>query len=481
MRQHDASAGDLASANGSGSQDGPLRRWLDDLGVLRIGSVRRLAGADFASLTGDTMVFTAMVFAVLSVGATEFQVGLALAAQGAGVAVALLFGGVLGDRHPRRSVMVAADLLRFASQGTIAVLLLLGDASYWQLIASQLVHGVGTGFYMPASGAIVPDAVGAGLEQPTNAVKQVGRSVAGLGGPALGAFAVYLSGPGLAISADAATFLVSAYLLFGLSLAKPDKREGVENEKAASMLADLREGWSEFLGLSWMRIVTVQFTLVNALVLAQFFVFGPTLAADAHGGGVGTWATILFALALGELIGGFAVVSWRPECPLVVGTIAFLLWSAPLALLASHAPLAWILGGGVCAGAGAAVFTVLWETAVQLNTASEQRSRLMAFEQFGSLVGVPFGFLLAGLIGERIGPEQGLLGSLIFLNLAGLFVLTRRSVWELRGQPRGASRFDGVAAAGETDPLLAEAMVTAERLEGDWWVKVPAAELGDGV
>ncbi len=474
MRQHDAAGSQTANGSGSQNERKAFRRWLGDLSVLQLASVRRLVGADFASLTGDTMVFTAMVFAALSVGATEFEVGLTLAAQGAGVALALLFGGVLGDRHPRRSVMVAADLMRFASQGTIAVLLISGHASYWQLIAAQLVHGVGTGFYMPASGAIVPDAVGAGLEQPTNALKQVGRSVAGLGGPALGAFAVSLSGPGLAIAADAATFLLSAYLLFGLSLATPENTE--QDEPQSTMFAELREGWKEFLALPWMRIVTVQFTLVNALVLAQFFVFGPTLAADSGGGGVGTWATILFALALGELIGGLAVVSWRPERPLVVGTVAFLAWSAPLALMAMHAPRAWLFVGGICAGAGAAVFVVLWETTVQLNTEPAQRSRLMSFEQFGSLVGVPFGFLLAGFLGERIGADQGLLGSLVFLNLAGLIVLTRRSVWELRGEPRTAGPLDGGAAAIPTGELGG---ATVERFEGGRWVTVPAADGGD--
>lgn len=135
---------------GSASQTG---------GLLRERAVRLVVGADLASLVGTFMVLAAMPFAVLSIGGSAVWVAAVLAAQGLSLAAFLPIGGVLGDRFPRKSVMIAADLLRLGSQAVLAVLLLTGSASLWQLVAAQVIHGIGTGLFMPAASAIVPDAV----------------------------------------------------------------------------------------------------------------------------------------------------------------------------------------------------------------------------------------------------------------------------------------------------------------------------------
>src|SRR4051812_7068850 len=98
---------------------------------------RRLVLAQFASGVGRFMVLAAMPFAVFSIGGSTSEIGIALACE-AGVFVSfLLVGGIAGDRLVRRSVLVGSDLLRFASQGSVAMLLILGDAAFWQLVLAQ--------------------------------------------------------------------------------------------------------------------------------------------------------------------------------------------------------------------------------------------------------------------------------------------------------------------------------------------------------
>jgi MFS family permease len=53
----------------------------------------------------------------------------------------VLAGGVVGDRLPRRRVMLASDLARCATQATTAVLLATGTARLWQLLVLQAAHG----------------------------------------------------------------------------------------------------------------------------------------------------------------------------------------------------------------------------------------------------------------------------------------------------------------------------------------------------
>lgn len=74
-----------------------------------------LTGATL-SYAGTALVPVALSFAVLQSGHGPDGLGLVLAAQSVPTIILLLLGGVLGDRCPRRSIMIGADLLRAVVQ-----------------------------------------------------------------------------------------------------------------------------------------------------------------------------------------------------------------------------------------------------------------------------------------------------------------------------------------------------------------------------
>jgi MFS family permease len=410
-------------------------------GPLREPAARRVVGADLASRFGDYMVFAAMPFAVLSIGGSPGWVAAVLAAQGLSLAVFLPVGGVMGDRFSRRSVMVAADLLRLGSQSILALLLLTGNASLWLLVVAQIVHGIGTGIFMPAASAVVPDAVRGDSVQGTNALKVMVGSVAMASGPAVGAVAVALAGAGLAMAADSATFAISAGLLSGLVVSERAPALGA----TVGYLAGLRRwggelwlGWREFWKLRWIRWMTLQFTLVNAVVIAPFYVFGPT-AAEKWFDGAGSWALILVGLGAGQFVGGVVGLTWHPRRPLVAAILVFCLWAIPLVVLACQVPLAFVVAAAFVGGIGIATFIVLWETTVQTHVREEIRSRVTSFEQFGSLGLVWLGFVLGGWLQEKVGTSAGLVVGAVVLIVASGAILLAPSVRQLRDR-RGVPR-----------------------------------------
>src|SRR3954451_21345011 len=103
----------------------------DSLQVLRVRNFRLLLTAQAASVFGDRMVAVALAFAVLEVGGSVSAVGLVLASGTAAPAASLLMGGGVAARRSRRAVMVAADLVRLGSQGTMAALLIADVAPVW--------------------------------------------------------------------------------------------------------------------------------------------------------------------------------------------------------------------------------------------------------------------------------------------------------------------------------------------------------------
>ena len=119
--------------------------------VLRLREFRLLFAGHGVSVFGDRMVAVALAFAVLELGGSASEVGLVLAASWVPAVASVLVGGVISDRVSRQTVMVSADLLRVASQGAMATLLISGAAEIWMLAALAGVTGAGTGFFSPAA------------------------------------------------------------------------------------------------------------------------------------------------------------------------------------------------------------------------------------------------------------------------------------------------------------------------------------------
>src|SRR5579871_5388211 len=103
---------------------------------------RLLLTARAVSGTGDAFTSVALPFAVLGVTHSAADVGYVLAARTTPMVVLLLFGGVLADRAPKRSVLLAgANLVRCASQAGLAAALLTGTASLVLMMALMAIYG----------------------------------------------------------------------------------------------------------------------------------------------------------------------------------------------------------------------------------------------------------------------------------------------------------------------------------------------------
>ncbi len=157
------------------------------MSVLRAARFRRYLLGQAASLFGDSLVPLTIAFAALDV-AGPGGVGVVLAANRIPVAVLVLAGGVLGDRWPRRRLMVGADVLRCAVQAVSGLLLVTGHAGLMALVVLQALAGVGTAVFVPAASGLVPSLVGEDQVLAANALlglvgnvnKVVSISVAGV-------------------------------------------------------------------------------------------------------------------------------------------------------------------------------------------------------------------------------------------------------------------------------------------------------------
>ncbi len=381
--------------------------------VLAHREFRLFIGARTISQLGNFASVTVLAFAVLSIGAGAGGVGLVLGAESLAMTVLLLLGGVLGDRMPRRRLLVHADLFRFITQGLTAALLLAGAARLWQLVILQLLSGAAAGINIPSINAIGQDTVPAPLRKDCNAAQSLVAAVSSVAGPGLGALMTAVWSPGAALAADAISFLVSAGLLSLLRVG------GERPEAAENVRTNLRRGWREFRRRRWLWSVTVLAGLAVLLEYAPVMALGPVVARQWLGG-VSAWAAILAAMGTGGIAGG-AVVAWmHPRKPLAWVVWGSLLWLPVLPLLAFHTPVWSIAAAAALMGFDNALYWTFWETTVQQRVPREVLARVKSFDALGTWGTSPAAYLL-------IGPAVALLGVSGTL-LTGAAILTAVTV-----------------------------------------------------
>lgn len=404
-----------------------------DLTALRNGRSRRLVLAQLTSAVGDGIVIAVLPFAILAIGGTETQFGIALAVQALAMAAFFLPAGVIGDRLNRRAVVVASDLLRAMARGAIAVLLISGDASFWLLLAAQAVHGAGSALFYTSMDGLVPEAIdNRDLLRRTNALRFIALSLGMTVGPAVGGVLYATAGAGFAFGLDAITFLISAALICRLPrCAASGSRTSTEPWSAIN---DVVEGWRAFRSIGWYWRVALEFAVLNTLVFAPYFVIGPQVAEQSLGG-AGAWAAILVALGAGELLGGLTVMSWEPPRPLQTATALVGAWILPLALLAALAPIGLLIAGAATAGAASAVFSAVWETAKHTHTPAHLRARLGSFDHLGSLGLVPFGYLFGVAMLGLLGASLTLAVGAVIVALATIAVAADPRIRSLGAEP----------------------------------------------
>jgi MFS family permease len=385
---------------------------------------RLLFAGRFAANLANAIAPIVLAFAVLDLGGSASELGLVLAARTVPMVLLLLFGGVIADRLPRHRVVLTANVVSALTQALVAVLLFSGSAQLWHLAAIEAVNGASAAFLMPAASGLTPQTVPASQLQPANALIRLAINGAFVGGSAAAGGLVATVGPAWGFAADAVFFTVGAVLL-GLIRLPPGDRVVTSN-----VLADLREGWTEFRSRTWVWAVVVQFAFVNMAGAAAFTTLGPVIADQSIGRGA--WGLVIAAQTAGMIAGGLIALRTRWDRPLLVGVVVVLL-EAPVLFMLGFEPLVvpLVVAAFVC-GIGIEVFTVAWDVSLQSHVPPDRISRVYAYDWFGSMVFVPVGQALAGPLALAVGLETAPVVCGVVVVAATLAVLASPSVRSLR-------------------------------------------------
>lgn len=406
-----------------------------------------LTAAAFVTNLGSHGALIAAAFAVLDAGGDGGDVGLVAAARTLPLVLFLLIGGAVADRLPRHRVMVAANALNCVSQGAFAVLVLAGEPALWQMMLLTALGGTGQAFFSPAAEGMLLSTVSGEQASRAFAVFRMAMQGAAVGGAALGGAMVAAIGPGWVLAADAVAFAVAGALRAFLDVGHIAPRA-----PGGGLLSDLREGWREFTGRTWLWAVVVQFAIANAVVGAADAVYGPLVARD-HLGGAGPWGLALGFFGAGTVAGALLMTRWKPRRLLLAGTLCVFPLALPSAALAIPVPVAVLCAVMFVTGVTLEVFGVSWMTALHQEIPEDKLSRVAAYDWFGSVALMPLATALAGPAESAFGRTPALWGCSVLIVVVTAGALCVPDVRNLRRRTKHVTTAAAQPSADAESPV----------------------------
>jgi MFS family permease len=316
-------------------------------------------------------------------------------------------GGVLADRHDRRLLIIASDLVRGALMVALAGVVAFG----LPVVLAPLLAAAATlvsSVHPPAVAASTPRLVDDAYLQKANAARTAIGQAAIVAGPALGAAVLAVSSPAVAILVNAATFLASAVLVATIP-GGPAFRPSAETTAAPRLVAELRTGIDALRGApAALRVIAA-----DVICSAVYGILTVTLVlvAGRVGAGPGGYGLLLGAFGVGGIAGATIAgrldgARWRRTLAVALALVA-----VPVAALGVADSLWVALPLAIVGGSGAVVAEVLSETALPRMLDDAVLARAYGIMLPVALSGIVAGSLVAGPLVALLGVSGALVAT----------------------------------------------------------------------
>ena len=359
-----------------------------------------------------------------------------------------LAGGVIADRLRKRSIMVVSGILNTIATVALAVIVYMGDITFWHFIYFGVFNGTVLALSMPARAAITPEIVGKDHVVNAMALQSATFNLSRIVGPALagGLIALVASGnTGSTQGVGIVLFTVSGLYAVSVTTIAWLRYKGDPQPSESNPIEQVKEGFQFMreerivLGLMVMGFVPMTFGFAVMFLL-------PAFNADVIGGGADTLGILMTGSGIGALAGSLVLAKLGDIGQ--KGRVMFYagyLWAIFIAGFALSETLVAAFAFGLATGLFGALMGSLNMSVVQIALPDHIRGRVMAIMMMAHGF-MPIGIIPISVVAENVGIDIALLLA-AFLLAASLFLLR---VWipELATIDRGHDE-------DEDDDLLA--------------------------
>lgn len=365
------------------------------------------------SLFGSWMQTTAEGFLVFELTGSPAYLGLVGFAVGVPSWIFMLYGGVIADRIPRRTLLMITQSAMMCMAFISAGLTFTGLIQPWQIVVLAFGLGVAQAFDAPARQAFVVEMVDREHLNNAIALNSTMFQTATVVGPAVAGLIYATMGPAWCFTINGFSYIA---VITALAFMKIEPAVTRMRNRA---LDDLREGLHYVRGHEAIRIIILIAVFVCVFGMA-FTTLMPAWAVVELGGDASTNGLLLSARGVGALIAAL-MIAWLGNYRfkgklLTLGTLMF-----PVLLIVFSFIKVLPYSLLVLVGIGWAVMVVFttMNTLVQSLVTDELRGRVMSLYTLAIFGGMPLGALWAGIFAEHFSePLTIAVGALIMLGFA---------------------------------------------------------------
>ena len=371
----------------------------------------------------------AFAYGVGGVAAT----GLVALVQLVPAALVAPLAAIAGDRYRRERVLFAGYVAQALSMAATAAALL-AEAPVPLVYGLAALAATSITITRPAQNALLPSLARTTDElTAANVASSWTESVSVLGGPALAAVLLGVSGPGAVYAVMAAALACSGLLVTGVETAA-EPRPAPDGEGRAGWLAGvLRTALGGFTTLARERLprlsvglLTAQYLMVGVLdVLLVVLAFE---VLDIGSAGVGLLNSAVGAGAIAGSALTVLLVGRRLVVPIVIGFACWGLALGAVGLLPSRAVVSVLLA---VAGAGGILTEVAGRLLLQRSAPNEVLSRVFGVLEGLSMAAIGVGSAIVPAAINRFGTQTTLVGAGGLMLAGGLLVWRRLATAEV--------------------------------------------------
>ena len=385
----------------------------------QIKEFRRLLIGNAVNMLGGSIFIIGMGWTVAQIGGPKAY-GLIFTAYFLGHLPLLLYGGMVVDRVPRRTVALIADIAQAILVTLAALFLMAGFGEVKTLLVVTFIIGGAGAFSIPAIGALVPDLVEEELLPQANAIRGVAMTAAWLLGPLIGGLTVGIWGIEACLLIDAVTFIFSGAVLWTISEIPIDR--GKEPGKLGD---EVSEAWAFVKTQPWLFAGILMFMIWHigdsAIEIGiPFIIESKGLGSTEFGvfGAVGAAGAMI-----GSVLGGIRPIPKEIRglvFYIFIGGIAWcmLMWAMPIPFWLI---LVFVLFEGILGG----TLGVIWRTTMSDSVDQHLRGRVNSLDAIGSLIFIPLSPLMGGWMIEKtnvLTTYSVAVSFMVLTTLAGLVV-----------------------------------------------------------
>jgi MFS family permease len=382
------------------------------------------------SFFGDRIHQVALGFLVINRG-TPLDVGFVFAATAIPSVFLGPVAGALVDRWDRRRTMIACDLVRAALVLLVPWVIEIHIALVYVIAFAVATIGL---LFRPAKNAVVPAIVTEEQLVTANSASSVSETIADLIGYPVAAAIVAAMGIGLITAAfvlDSATYVVSAFLIWGMSVPREDLV--TERFSVRAILREMNEGLRFLLHQAELlanTLVTAVAQLAFGAEVVGSLIYAERVLDRTLLGFPENYGWMMASLGLGSVIGGLfigAFASHTPKGPMTIAGFVTMGLSLVAIGLTNHPYVAIALFFAV--GAANMLFLVPTITLFQERTPQRLFGRVVSTRQALTLGTMAISMGLAGWLAGLIGAAAVLMlgGALVTVaGLSGLLVPAMR-------------------------------------------------------